>query len=136
MKSPVSRMAALSILSVILLSAAILKLGDIDDLARSMVAARLSPPSSSLPLAGLLIATELFLGGALVFPRLRQYAIRGTIVLSGAFLGYALWRSGAGISVPCNCFGALLTLAPWQSAALASSMGILAGALLTGKATS
>lgn len=126
------RAVARVVLAGVFALAAITKLRSFGEFAATLVAARLLP-DQLVPAAGaLVIVLELAVLGLLFpQPRIRQTALGNAICLSCVFLAYSAWRWLENIHAPCNCFGLLFTLEPYQSVLLNVVLLSLASSLFT-----
>lgn len=104
-------------------TAAVSKIGNLDQLAAVLDAAMLFPPWLSHPVAVAVVAWEAAIAVGLLIPLLRPVALWGATATLLVYLGFAAWRLVAGIEAPCQCFGPLLRSTPGTS--LAVCVGLL-----------
>lgn len=121
------------LVSAILLLTGFTKLVSFEGFKDTLSASYLFPASLVGFIGGAFVATELLIALALLVPKTRLLALRGTILLGSLLLGYQAWRWFGGIATPCSCLGALYNLSFGESLLLIGLMLSSAVAGIRGK---
>ncbi len=111
------------VISLVFGAAALLKMGDIHQLRLSVHASGLIPLNWVPTVAVIVIVLEFFAAILILLPKVSFVGAWVASLLSALFLGYSFWRMYYGITVPCQCFGPVLTMSPAISSLL--SVGLL-----------
>jgi uncharacterized membrane protein len=112
-----------ALLALVFATAGLAKLQRFSEFEDTLLASRLVPLGWVRLAATALIVLELAVAASLFVPRTRTTALQTAALLICVFIGYSAWRWWRDIPIPCHCFGALFTLAPWQ--ALLLNIGLL-----------
>lgn len=103
------------LLASLLMWASVAKATYIQQFQDSLLASYLVPRSVVAPFSVAMIAIEAIIAVALILPKTRSVGSTASLLLSGLFVGYGMWRLLQNIGVPCSCFGPFLSLTPLQS---------------------
>jgi hypothetical protein len=105
----------LVLLSSVFAIAAVTKIQRFNEFEATLDLSRLVQADMVRPMALVMIGLELAIAVGLLFSRTRRAALNLAGSLICLFMTYSIWRGMHAIPLPCNCFGALLTMRPWQS---------------------
>jgi hypothetical protein len=98
--------------------AALAKAIALPQLVATLDGSMLMPPYLAMPAALILVAWEVVLTFGLMLPVSRGGSLWCSAATLSGFIGFAVWRSVAGLPVPCSCFGPLFAAPPAASAAI------------------
>jgi hypothetical protein len=107
-------------LSFVFLASGVAKLIEHDASTNALISTGLLQVDAAAFFATVIPACELLLAVFLVVPQLRNGARFLGIPLLSSFLSFHIWRAFFAPELPCSCFGTVLTLSPWVSAAIAA----------------
>lgn len=106
------------VVSLVFLVSAIAKSFSFRELEATLVASQLVPAPLTTFVGIFLLVLEYLLAFLLLVPPTQRSACYAAITVTSVFAAYSTWRWMQGIAVPCQCFGILFKMQPWQSLAL------------------
>ncbi|MBI1335024.1 MAG: DoxX family membrane protein [Armatimonadetes bacterium] len=103
----------------VMIVAAITKVQHPQEIIATIDRSGLFPPLLVKVVAYSVIFVELLISVLLMLRKTLSFGFVTYAGFSSLLFGYSLWRWLQDLKAPCSCFGALLKLAPWQSATFA-----------------
>ena len=113
-------------LALIFALALIGKATSMEEFTATLQRSGLIPPTWEEASAVAILVLECLLVVASLVRSLAYFSLLGHMVLASLFFGYSTWRLYQDIQAPCNCFGLLFKLQPYQSLILTSSICFIA----------